>query len=75
MNKFKVGDKLIGLPSASENYTITCEGVEGTVAYIYADDDIELRIEDGRTFRVMSKCFAHIKPNISEDALMSLLGV
>ena len=75
MNKFKVGDKLIGLPSASTAYNITGEGVEGTVTRVYKDGDIELKIEDGRSFRVEPEFFAHAKANVNEDALLSLLGV
>ena len=75
MNKFKVGDRLIGLPSASTAYTITREGVEGIVTRVYEDSDIELKIKDGRSFRVKSELFTHIKVNINEDALLSLLGV
>ena len=41
-NDFKVGDKVIGLPSASEMYNVTNEGYEGVITKIITKEKIEL---------------------------------
>jgi hypothetical protein len=58
MNKFKVGDEVVGLPSATEHYDITKAGWRGRVEEISSDGMLRL---NGYS-RLNPKHFALAKP-------------